>query len=315
MGAEPLDLSIVIVSWNTCRLLDECLASVAQELAAQAATMALTAEIFVVDNGSTDGSVDMVRARYPGVTLIANTHNPGFAGANNQALALASGRYSLLLNPDTVVLPDGLGALVRFMDGCPRAGAAGSRLLNADLTLQPSCSPQPTLLRELWRMFHLDLIIPFGEYDMSGWSVTEPRAVDAVQGAAMLVRRAAQEQVGVLDASYFMYSEEVDWCTRIKRRGWEIYWVPASQIVHYGGQSSKQVADAMFLQLYRGKIQYFHKHWGRFSTWLYKLILGLATLGRLVVSPLALLEPQERRRRHLVLARQYGLLLRALPGM
>jgi GT2 family glycosyltransferase len=164
-------------------------------------------------------------------------------------------------------------------------------------------------------MFHLDLIIPFGEYDMSGWSVTEPRAVDAVQGAAMLVRRAAQEQVGVLDASYFMYSEEVDWCTRIKRRGWEIYWVPASQIVHYGGQSSKQVADAMFLQLYRGKIQYFHKHWGRFSTWLYKLILGLATLGRLVVSPLALLEPQERRRRHLVLARQYGLLLRALPGM
>jgi GT2 family glycosyltransferase len=112
-----------------------------------------------------------------------------------------------------------------------------------------------------------------------------------------------------------MYSEEVDWCTRIKRGGWEIYWVPASQIVHYGGQSSKQVADAMFLQLYRGKIQYFHKHWGRFATLAYKLVLALATLARLVLSPLALFEPDPRRAQHLVLARQYGLLLRSLPSM
>jgi GT2 family glycosyltransferase len=322
MGSElsaaqtsELDLSIVVVSWNTCRLLDECLASVVEEVAYQANRMVLRTEVFVVDNGSTDGSVEMVRARYPQVHLIANTHNPGFAGANNQALALARGRYSLLLNPDTVVLEDGLGALVRFMDAHPRAGAAGARLLNADRTLQPSCSPEPTLGRELWRMFHLDRIVPYGVYDMYSWPVTEPRPVHTVQGAAMLVRREALEQVGVLDASYFMYSEEVDWCTRIKRGGWEIYWVPAAQIVHYGGQSSKQVADAMFLQLYRGKIQYFHKHWGRFSTFLYKLILGLATLGRLAVSPLALLESPDRRQRHLRLARQYSLLLRALPAL
>ena len=310
-----IDLSIAIVSWNTCRLLDECLASVQQELAAQDKKMSLRAEIFVVDNGSTDGSVEMVRTRYPDVKLIANQNNPGFAAANNQALALACGRYSLLLNPDTVVLPDGLGALVSFMDDHPRAGAAGSRLLNADRTLQPSCSPAPTLMRELWRMFHLDGLHPFGQYDIRKWSTTAPRSVDAVQGAAMLVRRSAHEQVGLLDASYFMYSEEVDWCTRIKRAGWEIYWVPASQIVHYGGQSSKQAADAMFLQLYRGKIQYFHKHWGRFATWAYKLVLVLATLARLVLTPLIWLEPQGRRQRHLVLARQYGLLLRALPSM
>ena len=131
----------------------------------------------------------------------------------------------------------------------------------------------------------------------------------------MLVRRSAHDQVGLLDASYFMYSEEVDWCTRIKRAGWEIYWVPASQIVHYGGQSSQQVADAMFLQLYRGKIQYFHKHWGRFDTWAYKLVLGLATLARLSFTPFVWLEPHARRHRHLALARQYGLLLRALPSL
>jgi GT2 family glycosyltransferase len=312
----PIDLSIVIVSWNTCRLLDECLASVHEELERLAATpSSLQAEIFVVDNGSTDGSVEMVRRRYPDVKLIANEHNPGFAGANNQALALAKGRYSLLLNPDTLVLPDGLGALVRFMDEYPHAGAAGSRLLNADHTLQPSCSPTPTLGGELWRMFHFDHFITYGVYDMTHWSVTAPRQVDAVQGAAMLVRRTAHEQVGLLDPSYFMYSEEVDWCTRIKRGGWEIYWVPASRIVHYGGQSSQQVADAMFLQLYRGKIQYFHKHWGWLATWAYKLVLALATLARLALSPLALLEADPKRQKHLILARQYGLLLRSLPAM
>ena len=312
---DAIDLSIVIVSWNTCRLLDECLESVRQELARQGDEMNLQAEVFVVDNGSTDGSVEMVRTRYPDAKVIANQHNPGFAGANNQALAEARGRFSLLLNPDTVVLPDGFGALVRFMDDHPRAGAAGSRLLNTDRTLQPSCSPAPTLARELWRMFHIDRLYPYGEYDMSRWSLTEPRPVDSVQGAAMLVRRSVQDQVGPLDASYFMYSEEVDWCTRIRRAGWEIYWVPSSQIVHYGGQSASQVADAMFLQLYLGKIQYFHKHWGRTATWAYKLVLGLATLARLVLTPLIWLEPAHRRRRHLVLARQYGLLLRALPSM
>ena len=318
MAAEltgGMDLSIIIVSWNTCRLLDECLDSVQQELARQREKMRLHAEVFVVDNGSTDGSVEMVRTRYPEVAVIANSHNPGFAGANNQALVRARGRYSLLLNPDTVVLPDGFGALVRFMDDHPHAGAAGSRLLNADRTLQPSCSPAPTLARELWRMFHIDWLYPYGEYDMRRWPLTEPRPVDSVQGAAMLVRRSTQDQVGLLDSGYFMYSEEVDWCTRIKDAGWEIYWVPSSQIVHYGGQSARQVADAMFLQLYRGKIQYFHKHWGRFATAAYKLVLGLATLARLALTPLIWLEPASRRQRHLVLARQYGLLLRALPGM
>lgn len=305
------DLSIVIVNWNTAALLDACLRSVAAELERSE----LRGEVFVVDNASTDESVTMVRTQHPAVHLIANTHNPGFAGGNNQALALAQGRYSLLLNPDTVVLPDGLGALVRFMDAHPEAGAAGSRLLNADGTLQPSCSPEPRLAGEFARMFHLDAAVQYGVYWMHQWPVDAAREVDVVQGASLIVRRAVLEQVGPLDPGYFMYSEEVDWCTRIRRAGWRIYWVPQSQVIHYGGQSSKQVKTAMFLQLYRAKIQYFRKHWSAATVWLYKLVLALATLVRLALAPLALLESGERRQHHLALARQYWLLLKAIPSM
>jgi N-acetylglucosaminyl-diphospho-decaprenol L-rhamnosyltransferase len=305
------DLSIIIVSWNTCDLLDACLQSVEQELA----TMSASAEIIVIDNASTDGSTAMLRARYPQVQLIVNENNPGFAGANNQGLRQAQGRYSLLLNPDTVVQPGGLAWLLRFMDEQPQAGAAGARLLNADGSLQASCAPAPSLSRELWRLFHLDSLTAYGVYHMADWPVDAPRKVDVVQGAAMIVRRTAQEQVGPLDPGYFMYSEEVDWCTRIRAGGWEIYWVPAARITHYGGQSSKQVADAMFLQLYRAKIQYFDKHGGQFAALVYKTLLMLATLARLALSPVALLEPDPERRRHLNLARQYRLLLRSLPTL
>jgi GT2 family glycosyltransferase len=164
-------------------------------------------------------------------------------------------------------------------------------------------------------MFHLDWLAAYGIYDMAAWPIDAPRKVDVVQGAAMIVRCTAQEQVGQLDPGYFMYSEEVDWCTRIRDGGWDIYWVPTARITHYGGQSSKQVADAMFLQLYRAKIQYFDKHWGHFAALVYKMMIGLATLARLALSPFALLEPDARRRRHLGLARQYRLLLRSLPTL
>jgi len=305
------DLSIVIVNWNTRDLLDACLRSVLDE----ASATGLAVEIFVVDNASTDQSADMVRQRYPNVTLIENSHNPGFAMANNQALVLAKGRYSMLLNPDTLVLADGLGALVRFMDEHPQAGAAGARLLNANGSLQRSCSPEPTLSRELWRLFHLDDVKPQGVYAMRKWPVDEPRQVDVVQGAAMIVRAAVLEQVGLLDGGYFMYSEEVDWCTRIRQGGWRIYWVPTARIIHYGGQSARQIADAMFLQLYRGKVQYFHKHWGKTTTGAYKVVLGCATLARIALTPLVWIEPEPLRRHHLNRARQYRKLLRTLPSL
>ncbi len=257
----------------------------------------------------------MVREHFPQVRLLQNSHNPGFAAANNQAIAESSGRYVLLLNPDTLVQPDALGALVTFLDNHPAAGAAGSMLLNPDGTLQPSCHPAPTLSREMWRLFHMDALFPLALYPMESWPVDQPRPVDTVQGASLIVRRAVIDQVGVLDDGYFMYSEEVDWCRRIRQAGWQIYWVPQSRVVHFGGQSTRQVAAAMFLQLYRAKLHYFRKHYGAAHGVLYKAELFAASAARLMLTPLAWVVRPAERSQHAALAQHYGLLIRALPGM
>ena len=306
-------LSIIIISWNTKALLVECLESVESGL--HEWILRGEVETFVVDNASRDDSVAAVRSRFPWVTLIENTGNVGFAAANNQAIERSTGEYVLLLNPDTRVIGDALQQLVDFLDAHPEAGANGARLLNADGTLQPSCSPAPTLLREASRMFHLDALHPLGVYRMQTWPTTEPREVDVIQGACLLLRRDLLAQVGGLDETYFMYSEEVDLCMRVQRTGARLYWVPTSQVIHYGGQSSRQVATPMFLQLYRSKVLLFRKYHGRLRTAAYKLILMLATGVRLLASPLALLERSPQRERHLTLASRYWQLMLALPGM
>lgn len=307
-----MDLSILIVSWNTRDLLARCLETVATELASFAPG---AAETVVVDNASHDGSAALVRERFPWVRLIVNDANVGFARANNQAFAAAQGRYLLLLNPDTVLLPGALRALIDFLGTHPTAGAVGARLLNPDGSLQPSCSPAPTLSRELWRLFHLDALRPYGVYAMSQWDARQPRPVEVVQGACLLLRREALGDEELLDPRYFMYSEEVDLCYRIRRRGWQIYWVPTAQVIHYGGQSTRQAATAMFLRLYEGKILYFRKLHGPTAALLYKLILLAAALARLIVSPLAWLQPASRRRLNLTRAGQYVQLLKALPRL
>jgi len=305
-------LSIIIVNWNTRELVADCLASVAVELAAFPPGQV---ETLVVDNASSDGSAALLQTHFPWVQLIRNTTNVGFAAANNQAMTIAKGKYILLLNSDTKVLTPALTTLVEFMEAHPDVGASGARYLNPDGSLQPSCYPAPTLTRELWRMLHLDRIYPFGVYHMEHWSLLTPRAVDIVQGAALLVRRTVLNQIGFFDTAYFMYTEEVDLCERIRRAGWPIFFVPTAMIIHYGGQSTRQAALPMFLQLYRSKILYFRKHHGAVATVLYKLILLGATLLRLVMTPFAWLETAERRRRHFTLANHYRRLVMALPNM
>ncbi len=305
-------LSIIIVNWNTRDLVAECLASVAVEVAAFPAGQV---ETLVVDNASSDDSVNHIQTHFPWVQLIRNTTNVGFAAANNQAMSIAQGKYILLLNSDTKVLAQALTTMVEFMEAHPNVGVGGARYLNPDGSLQPSCYPAPTLTRELWRMLHLDRLYPFGVYQMDNWSIHKPRAVDIVQGAALLVRRVVLDQIGFFDTAYFMYTEEVDLCQRIRRAGWPIFFVPAAMIIHYGGQSTRQAALPMFLQLYRSKILYFRKHHGAVATVLYKLILLGATLLRLVMIPFAWLETPERRRRHFTLANHYRRLVMALPNM
>jgi N-acetylglucosaminyl-diphospho-decaprenol L-rhamnosyltransferase len=319
--SEGLDLSVVIVSWNTRELLARCLSSVlaagssANEATQRGSADRLSLEVMVVDNASADGSAQMVRERFPKVGLLANTENLGFARANNQMVPSCAGRYVLLLNPDTVVDPGALQALVAFMDEHPTAGAAGARLLNEDGSLYPSCQPAPSLPREFWRLFHLDAVWPLARYRMEQWDATTPREVDVVQGACLILRRAMLDQVGLLDEDYFIYSEEVDLCHRLRKRGWQLWWVPQAVVTHYGGQSTRQVARTMFLRLYQGKVLYFRKNHGRGAAQLYKLILLAAALVRLGLSPLAVLGRSGERAQRLALTGHYGQLLSALPGL
>lgn len=280
-----MKLSIVIVSWNTKSLLVDCLHSIQAEIqgCSQAELLPHEIECFVVDNSSTDGTLTTLHQDFPWVQTIVNDHNVGYAKANNQAIAQCSGEYILLLNPDTLVCTGLFVQLISFMEQHPNVGACGPRLLNSDLSLQPSCYPAPTLARESWRLLHLDHFFPYGSYRMAEWSLTTPRRVDIVQGACLLVRHTVIQTVGAFDEDYFMYTEEVDLCYRIRAAGWLIYWLPASQVVHFGGQSAKQVPAEMFIQLYRSKVIYFRKHFGERRTQLYKVLLYLSSLLRLLV--------------------------------
>ncbi|OGO25492.1 MAG: hypothetical protein A2W33_05655 [Chloroflexi bacterium RBG_16_52_11] len=302
-------LSIIIVSWNTRELTRQCLESIFSS------PEAFECEVFVVDNASTDGSSQMVRENFPHAQVLGNAQNAGFAAANNQAIGLSTGRYVLLLNSDTVVKPGALDRLVEFMDAHPQAGAAGARLLNPDGSQQYSCSPAPTLAREVRRMFHLPGVRSDGYYEMKDWDSQRPVKVDVLLGACLLLRRLALEQVGLMDEGYFMYSEEVDLCHRIQVAGWQLYWMPRATVVHFGGQSTRQASEEMFLHLYESKLRYFRKYHGRATVVLYKLVLTGASLLRMLLFPLAWLERPPGREAHLAQAVNYQRLLVNLPGM
>ena len=193
-------ISIVIVSWNTALLLENCLASIL----ANPPTSPI--ETWVVDNASTDNSPEMVRERFPQMRLIENRVNVGFARANNQAIQHCTGKYVLLLNPDTLVSSGALQALVDFLNKHPETGAVGARLLNPDGSLQISSDPRPTLSRELWRLFHFDALLPYAVYPPSKWETNRPQEVDVLMGACLMVRKEVLYQVGFLDEDYFIYS-------------------------------------------------------------------------------------------------------------
>ena len=304
-----MDLSIIIISWNTRDLLLQCLESI------YSAGAGIAFETLVVDNASTDGSPEAVRQAFPPVKIIENIQNVGFGRANNQGFASTTGRFVLLLNSDTRVCPGAIQTLLDDLNSRPAAGANGPRLLNWDLTLQSSCYPFPTLGRELWRLFHLDRIKPWGVYCQERWNLRQPREVDAIKGACILFRREALEQAGGFDPDFFMYTEEIDLCYRVKAAGWHLWWVPQSEVIHYGGQSTRLAADEMFLSLYHTKILFFRKHYGNRAARVYKLILRLAALVRICAGKVAGLEPATQRILHREIASRYARLWNSLRSM
>ena len=268
-------------------------------------------EVFVVDNASSDGSVSMIKERFPWVRLIENTENLGFAHANNQAIDLANGRFILLLNSDTVVHAGAFAALTDFMECTPKAGAAGAYLLNADGTLQIACYPMMTPWREFLRLLFLDRVFHVANYSSKWWETKEPRQTEAIKGACLLLRRDALKQVGPLDGSYFMYTEEFDLCYRLAQAGWQLWWVPAAKVTHFGEASSRQVAQAMYVQLYRSKIQFYRKYGGERRADLFKRLLRVAYWPRFAAATLlAPLSPSLNAK-----ARIYRDLLTQLPTL
>jgi hypothetical protein len=251
-----MDLSVVIVNWNTRDLLRDCLASLL------AATGGLATEVLVVDNASSDGSAEMVRADFPSVRLIESPANVGFAAGNNLALRQVAGRHVLLLNSDTLVRGEVLRDAVAWLDAHAEAGVMGPLLLNADGSLQPSCSSFPSLQNLALQLLGITRIARLDGYRLTGWDRRSERRVDVVSGAAMFVRRAAMEEVGLLDESFFFYGEETDWCHRFARAGWEVVFVPIPAVTHFGGGSVRALNHRRDVLLTEGTTRLHRKHGG-----------------------------------------------------
>jgi N-acetylglucosaminyl-diphospho-decaprenol L-rhamnosyltransferase len=250
------DVTISIVSLNTRDLLAACLRSVH-------ASSGVTYEVFVVDNGSTDGSADMVERDFPSVRLIRNDSNRGFAAANNVAIKIASGRCVLLLNPDTVVEPGTLRNMVAFMDAGKNVGICGPRILFPDGRFQSCGYRFPTLLSEIRQSKQIGGALrrivgqePPLEVGQS------PFEVDWVDGACLMIRRDVVAEIGPLDEQYFLYAEELDWCVSARKAGWAIYALPEVRLVHHQGQSSAQMSDVSLGHLVETRLRYYRKHHG-----------------------------------------------------
>jgi N-acetylglucosaminyl-diphospho-decaprenol L-rhamnosyltransferase len=268
-----MDLAVIVVSYNTRELLADCLGAALSGLERSG----LDGEVWVVDNASVDGSANMVRERFRQVKLVAHDKNLGFAAGNNLALqtmgfgANASPRHVLFLNPDTVVLKDALGTMVRFLDAAPKAGAAGARLLNSDGSFQHAAFSVPGLAQiflDFYPIHHrlLDSRLN-GRYPRRLYESGRPFAVDHPLGAALMVRGKTLEQVGRFDESFFMYCEEIDLCRRIRGAGWEVYCVPQAEIIHLVAQSTSQFSDRMHVALWRSRFLMFEKHESRLFNW------------------------------------------------
>jgi GT2 family glycosyltransferase len=278
-----MDVSVIIVNWNAGAVLEACLSSL------PAALGGLSFEIWVVDNASTDGSPTMVRGRFPEVKLLANTVNSGFAAANNQAALLASGRYFLLLNPDTSAPPGALEQLLRFAETQPATGCVGPRLVHADGRYQrsawfgfPGMRMAVMDALYLWKISWLPLT---RRIELHPQRLTAPVPVDHLLGACLLIRREVWEQVGGLDEAFFLFFEETEWCYRAGKAGWQIVYQPAVTVMHLGEHSVNQNPVRSLPQFYRSFCRFYRKHAspGPLRLSLLKSIFAAASLLRVAL--------------------------------
>ena len=276
-----IEVSIIIVNWNTRDILRNCLISVYEQ------TMGITFEVIVIDNASSDASAAMVKQEFPRVILIENTENKGFAVANDQGMEIAKGRYVLLLNSDTIVLNGAIPKTVNYASRNPDAGVIGCRAVWPDGRRQNTCFRfvnLPLLLLSslvFFRMakpFHIPLLHPERYLNLD---FEKEHNVDVVAGCFFLVRHEVIEQVGMFDTDFFMYGEEMEWCSRIHKAGWKICYFPGAEIVHLYGASSFQIEDDTRIHKRKGMLLFLHKTRGFIVAWMANFIMIIGVMLRL----------------------------------
>ena len=253
-----MELSVVIVSYNVSSFLDQALTTL------EDSARGIEHEIFVVDNASSDDSVAMVKSKHPSASVIENKDNVGFARANNQALKKVSGRFVLLLNPDTVLRQDTLKTMIDFFESNPETGTAGCKVINPDGSLQLACRRGfPTPGVAFFKMVGLSNLFPksktFGAYNLTYLDPDAVAEVDAVSGSFLMLKREVLDTVGFLDEDFFMYGEDLDFCYRIKQAGWKIHYVPLTEIIHFKGESTKTVPTMKSIHTFYDAMQIFVK--------------------------------------------------------
>lgn len=270
-------VSIVIVSWNATKFLQECLASIFE------AAHPWPIEVIVVDNASSDDSSAMVERLFPAAILIQNTDNLGFSKANNIGIRCAKGKYVALVNSDVHILENCLEQLVRYLETDSSTGMVGPKIIGGDGKQQNSHRGFPRLWNMLCRAMALDRLLPkvplFSGYLLSSIAIDSPAPVEILSGCFLVVKRSALEEVGLLDEAFFIYGEDMDWCKRFWHAARRVVFVPAAQAIHYGGASSSNAPLRFFVEMQRADLQYWQKHHSRISVALY---LALSVVHHMV---------------------------------
>ncbi len=278
-----MKLSIVIVNYNVKYFLEQCLKSVHK------AIHNIEAEIFVVDNNSVDGSLKMVRDKFPEVKIIANKTNVGFSKANNQAIRKSSGEYILLLNPDTVVEDDTFDKCLDFMDKHPEAGGLGVKMIDGKGNFLPESKRGfPSPATAFYKIFGLSKLFPksriFGKYHLGYLNKEETHQVDVLAGAFMLLRKKVIDETGLLDEAFFMYGEDIDISYRIIKAGYKNYYYPHTRIIHYKGESTKKTSTNYVITFYKAMVIFARKHFSKKNAWLYSSLINLAIYFRAFIA-------------------------------
>jgi len=270
-----MKLSVIIVNYNVQHFLEQCLHSVRK------ASKNVSLEVFVVDNNSVDGSVEMVKEKFPEVLLIENKKNTGFSYANNQAIKVSKGEYVLLLNPDTVVEEDTFEKVIAFMDAHPNAGGLGVKMLDGKGNFLPeSKRGLPTPSVAFYKIFGLSKLFPksktFGKYHLGYLNKDQTNEVDILSGAFMLMRKSVLDKVGLLDETFFMYGEDIDLSYRIILGGYKNYYFPETRIIHYKGESTKKSSVNYVFVFYRAMVIFAEKHFSQNNAKLFSFLINLA---------------------------------------